>query len=127
MTELEDKPRGNPWFGEPWPREDYRASVCEDDRLRIGVPVGKECYLCEHMFIEIDRGTAMAGLKADGPAEVMFAHIECTMRNTMGCYDLVSSGEPWKPGHVCSDPGCYRQDALRVWVWLRTHPGALGG
>lgn len=121
----DDRPFGNPWFGEPWPRENYRALVCEDDRLRIRVPVGKDCYLCAEPIGPEDRGQAMAGLKADGPAEVMYAHIECLMRNVMGCFDLVSTGEVWKPGHVCSDSGSYRADALKVWDWLQTHPGAL--
>jgi len=121
MTEQE-RPVGNPWFGAPWPRDDYRAPVCEDDRLRIRVPVGRECYLCGTPFISTDRGTAMAGLKVDGPAEVMFAHIECTMRNTQGCYDLVSTGGTWTPGHVCSGPDDYREDALRVWAWIQDHP-----
>lgn len=122
MTELADRPRGNPWFGEPYPRATYRADYCLDDRLRIAVPVGEDCYLCGEPIVETDRGTASAGLGANGKVEKLFAHIECTLRNTVGCYDLVSSGEPWKPGHVCSDSGTYRADALKVWAWIRTHP-----
>lgn len=123
MTDDEGRPVGNPWFGEPWPREDYRAAVCENDALRIRVPVGLDCYMCETTIVASDRGTAMAGIGADGEwsPEPMFAHIECLMRNTMGCFDLVSTGSAWTPDHVCSDSGSYRADALKVWNWIQTH------
>lgn len=113
----------NRWFGEPWPREDYRASICEDDGLRIPVPVGESCYLCGERIAEVDRGQEMHGIGQGGKYEgPMYAHIECLMRNVMGCFDLVSTGETWKQGHVCSDSGSYRADALRVWAWLQAHP-----
>lgn len=120
---MSEEPFGNPWFGEPWPHEFYRALVCADDRLRIAVPVGKPCDLCGEPIIETDRGTAMAGLGADGVFEVMYVHRECSMRNVMGCFDLVSTGAVWTPEHVCSDSGSYRADALKVWDWLQAHPG----
>jgi len=113
----------NRWFGEPWPRADYRADVCEDDKLRIPVPVGKTCYLCDESIVEIDRGQEMHGIGADGKIEgPMYAHRECLMRNVMGCFDLVSTGKMWAPGHVCSESRTYRVDALRVWYWLQHHP-----
>ena len=109
----------NRWFGEPWPRADYRADVCRDDRLRIPVPVGEKGYLCDEPIIETDRGQESYGIGADGQVEgPLYEHVECLLRNVRGCYDLVVSGEPWTPGHVCSDSGSYREDALKVWALL---------
>lgn len=116
-------PHGNRWFGEPWPRENYRALVCEDDRLRIPVPVGKACYLCKIPIVETDRGQESYGIGMGGKVEgPMYHHIECIMRNTQGCFELVSTGKQWTPGHVCTGQENYRQDALRVWAWIQTHP-----
>lgn len=112
----------NRWFGEPWPRENFRAPVCEDDSLRIPVPVGETCYLCTTEIGENDRGQETYGIGADGQAEgPMYHHIECIMRNTQGCFELVSTGQPWTPGHVCEYES-YREDALKVWAWIQSHP-----
>ena len=109
----------NRWFGEPWPRPDWRAPVCEDDALRIPVPVGETCYLCVKPIEETDRGQEMFGIDADGNVEgPMYHHIECILRNTQGCFDLVSTGKAWTPDHVCSGADDYREDALRVWAFL---------
>lgn len=106
----------NLWFGEPWPRPDYRADVCRDDSRRIPVPVGEHCYLCSEPIGEHDRGQQSFGVgrfgKVIGP---LHAHVECLLRNVTGCSDLYASGEPWSPGHVCSGRDDYRADALRVW------------
>lgn len=115
----------NRWFGEPWPRADYRAGVCEDDGLRIPVPVGETCYLCDTTIVETDRGQETMGIGEGGKIEgPMYHHIECIMRNTQGCFDLVSTGKVWTPDHVCSGADSYREDALKVWDFFRTHPGA---
>lgn len=113
------------WWGRPWPREDYRAEICEDDALRVAVPVGYACSLCGVPIEEYDRGISMGGIGADGQFEHVQQHIECSMRNVVGCFDLVSTGAVWMPGHVCSGPENYREDALKVWAWVHTHPGVL--
>lgn len=111
------------WFGEPWPKADFRASVCEDDKLRIQVPVGKSCYLCDVTIVKTDRGQEMYGLDADGKIEgPMYGHIECLMRNVMGCFELVSTGKAWTKDHVCHGQENYREDALKVWDFIQTHP-----
>jgi hypothetical protein len=113
----------NRWFGEPWPRADYRASVCADDKLRIPVPVGETCYMCDTPIVETDRGQEMFGIGADGKAEgPLYGHIECFMRNVSGCFELVSTGKVWTPDHVCHGQENYHEDALKVWAWIQTHP-----
>ena len=75
------------WFGEPWPRADFRAPVCEDDALRVPPPPpGEECVLCGHPIQEGDRGLKiphMAAPRADGllTYEWRYCHIEDIHRN----------------------------------------------
>lgn len=113
------------WWGAPWPREDFRALVCEDDALRVAVPVGYACSLCGELIEPDDRGVSMMGVGADMKPYPVQEHIECNMRNTQGCYEFVSTGRPEShhpcPGHEHS----YREDALKVWAWIQSHPGAL--
>lgn len=110
------------WWGEPWPSDKLRAPVCEDDALRVRRPVGHDCDLCGEPIIEGDRGVSMWGLDADGDAVPVNHHIECNMRNVMGCYELVSTGAVWTPDHVCTGRDNYREDALKVWAWVQSHP-----
>jgi hypothetical protein len=110
----------NRWFGEPWPRADYRAPVCEDDDLRIPVPVGETCYLCDTLIVETDRGQETYGLGLKGVEGPMYHHIECMMRTTQGCYELVSTGQPWTPDHVCHGQENYREDALKVRAFIES-------
>jgi hypothetical protein len=109
------------WWGEPWPSDELRAAICEDDAQRIDIPVGYPCALCDLLIEDYDRGITMMGIDADGKAYPVQEHIECQMRHVMGCYDLVSTGSAWTPDHVCSGADDYREDALRVWAWLQRH------
>lgn len=102
------------WWGEPWPSATFRASVCEDDALRVSVPVGYECSLCEELIESYDRGISMMGLGADGKAYPVQMHIECNCRNLMGCYSSLVSDH-----HDHDVP--YREDARRVWTWIQEH------
>lgn len=110
------------WWGSPWPSETLRSPICEDDALRVDVPVGYACTLCDVLIEEHDRGISMWGIGEDRKPYPVQEHIECQMRTVLGCYDLVVSGQPWRPGHVCSGGLSYREDALRVWAWIQTHP-----
>lgn len=114
------------WWGRPWPSDRLRASVCEDDALRVAVPVGYACSLCDVLIEEHDQGISMMGIGADRKPYPVQEHIECNMRNVLGCYELVSTGATWESGHVCTGQDNYREDALKVWNWLQAHPDALG-
>lgn len=115
------------WWGDPWPREDYRADVCADDALRVAVPVGYACSLCGVLIEEHDRGISMMGIGADKKPYPVQEHIECQMKTVLGCFDLVSTGQVWTPEHtaVCRGHENYREDALKVWRWIQTH-GTFG-
>ena len=109
------------WFGEPWPRADYRAPVCEDDSYRLDVPVGEDCYLCEEPIAKGDRGMALPltrggydGIPLD--TKLGYQHLECGMRSVMGC-----SGNLMGEGHSHHLP--YREDARRVMVYLNRQVG----
>jgi hypothetical protein len=103
------------WWGRPWPSESLRADVCADDGLRVSVPVGYACTLCDVLIEETDRGISMMGLGEDGKAYPVQEHIECQMRNVMGCSASLR-------GDDHDHSGSYRDDALRVWAWIQTHP-----
>lgn len=113
----------NRWFGEPFPKDNFRADYCLNDDLRIPVPVGEMCYICNTPIVETDRGEATMGLLGDGKTVgPLYHHIECIVRNTQGCFELVSTGQPWTEDHVCHGQENYREDALKVWAWIQTHP-----
>lgn len=48
------------WFGEPWPSEEERAPICDDDAYRVDVPVGQTCVGCEREIEASDQGIVMA-------------------------------------------------------------------
>ena len=117
----------NRWFGEPFPRDNFRADYCADDDRRIPVPVGETCYLCNTTIVETDRGEETYGVGEDLKTAVrLFHHVECIVRTTRGCFELVSTGKVWTRDHVCHGHENYREDALKVWAWVNSHPGALG-
>jgi hypothetical protein len=105
------------WWGSPWPSEALRAPVCSDDALRVPVPVGKACTLCDVLIEETDRGVSMMGIGEDRKAYPVQEHIECQMRNVMGCFVGLRSD-----GTEHDHSGSYQDDALRVWAWIQTHP-----
>lgn len=104
------------WWGEPWPRDDCRAPVCENDAQRIETPVGEKCFQCEEEIVEGDRGTAIGGVgMRDGEPVglgLMYQHIECSLRSVLGCY-----GNLIGVGHSHDRP--YREDARLVQAWVR--------
>jgi hypothetical protein len=107
----------NRWWGEPWPRADYRASVCEDDAFRVPTPVGERCMQCDEEIGPDDRGVMYPGyLDVDGwKPTSLYSHIECNIRSVIGCSANLR-GEPHD--HSVS----YREDALRVQEWLDQNP-----
>lgn len=108
-----------PWFGDPWPSEDLRAPVCEDDNLRIATPVGEDCLLCGAPVLEGDRGTVLGGyiLNAQGnmAATTGYSHVECNLRSVLGNWSHIS-GLCIDPGDcIHLDPKSFRDQALEVW------------
>jgi hypothetical protein len=107
------------WFGEPWPSAELRAPICEDDSLRIPVPVGAQCLWCSELIEEGDRGEEIGHLEEGW----RYAHRECCFRQVVG-----------GPGHIqrrCTccggteDPDLDmtpRQAALWVWHWYDQSP-----
>ena len=103
------------WFGEPWPRADHRASVCEDDEEQIATPVGEKCLLCSEEIVAGDRGTTMGSLK---PGELNFVHVACTLREVTGNH-LHLQGRCKMAGEcVKNSTLTFRQEALEVWGHL---------
>lgn len=75
------------------------------------------CLWCDTAIDPDDRGTAMGMTDADGNASVVYAHIECAMRNVTGCLAHLEDR-----GH--DHTGDYRTDALAVWRWTHRHMSA---
>lgn len=48
------------WFGKPWPSEERRAGVCDDDAYKIETPVGTKCLACTKRIEEGDWGIVTA-------------------------------------------------------------------
>lgn len=108
------------WFGEPWPRPDWRAPVCEDDANRIPVPLGSTCFQCGELIDEDDQGCAYPSVVAGPDGEpvsggLIYDHRECGMRSILGC-----SAHLRGEGHDHDLP--YREDARRVMAWIEEHP-----
>lgn len=113
------------WFGDPWPRADYRAPICEDDAEHAITPVGEKCVWCDEAIVVGDRGSSMTVVRMDpdNPLRAIpslgWTHIECSMRATMGNTTHMS-------GHCrhigdCNDQEAdksYRQQALDAWDYL---------
>lgn len=101
------------WFGEPWPRPNYRAPVCEDDAARVPTPVGEPCMHCGRPIGEDDQGTIIPGyVHADGSDseyvwKPMPAHRQCSLRSVLGCSSSLAGG----PHDHDRD---YWEDAVRV-------------
>lgn len=74
------------WFGEPWPSEDLRAAVCEDDADRVPAPApGELCTLCDGEFAADDRGVVIPHLAAGTMFhELRYVHLDCIVQNVGG-------------------------------------------
>lgn len=109
----------NHWFGEPWPREDYRAPVCEDDRYRIDVPVGQPCLMCSETIEEGDRGVRMGSvyMADDGTptAALGYVHAECNLRSVTGNHLHVAGMCRHTGDCVDTSTLSYREEAKLVW------------
>ena len=71
------------WFGNPWPSDELRAAVCEDDEQKIPVPLGEECMFCQNLFEAEDQGVTMPHISIGGPT-TSSAHIDCLIRSVGG-------------------------------------------
>jgi hypothetical protein len=73
------------WFGEPWPRVDFRAPVCEDDARRVPDPApGELCLFCDESFDVGDQGVVLPHVGADGSVQQRYSHIECLVGTVTG-------------------------------------------
>lgn len=108
------------WFGEPWPRADFRAPVCEDDTLQVAAPVGLRCASCQEVIVATDRGTFL--LTFEGPDPI---HRECSFRQVMGGIGHHEDHALWCGERHDPDGGrTSRQSALEVWA---LHVGRIDG
>lgn len=103
----------NRWFGDPWPSDELRAPVCEDDSIRVDTPVGSQCLLCQELIKKGDRGTITFTSST--------THIECQMRAVLGNH-LHVRGECSYTGE-CNEKSTlsFREEALEVWAWTQQH------
>jgi hypothetical protein len=70
------------WFGEPWPSADLRAAVCEDDNLRVPLPDGQQCPMCDGPLEKDDRGVVIPAIKVVGilqVTEIQYIHLQCML------------------------------------------------
>ena len=78
------------WFGSPWPSEEFRASVCEDDEDRVPLPDGERCAMCENVLEADAQGVVIPHVE-ESPImpgmfihELRYIHIDCMMRSILG-------------------------------------------
>lgn len=78
------------WFGSPWPSEELRAPVCEDDADRVPPPPpGEDCILCGQVIEEGAQGVMMPHLTADKTSpwiswyEARYSHLDCLISNVL--------------------------------------------
>lgn len=72
------------WFGEPWPRPDLRAPVCEDDADRMLVPAGYACTFCGDAIEATDRGVAVPFLPGNAAPYDVYYHARCFLAEVIG-------------------------------------------
>lgn len=76
------------WFGTAWPAPGWPAAVCEDERMRVPVPVGEICLYCGEAVSPDDSGI-MSGYVEVLPtgewvSSIRPQHVECFVRAVMG-------------------------------------------
>lgn len=86
------------WFGEPWPSEELRAPVCEDDKDRVPPPPpGELCALCGNPIEEGARGVVIPHIEmldaSQGLSmtEIRYNHLGCLLGSVGG------EGISWVP------------------------------
>lgn len=70
------------WFGEPWPSDDMRAAVCEDDGERVPLPDGQTCPMCEKLVEQGDQGVVIPHTFPSGilmVTEIRYIHLGCLL------------------------------------------------
>ena len=83
------------WFGEPWPSDELRAPICEDEHFHCATPVGQTCVNCERYILSTDQGVVMAASPEVGDAYliplgggdnrwVVASHLECFLLSILG-------------------------------------------
>ena len=84
------------WFGEPWPSDDRRAPVCEDDADRVDPPPpGELCVFCNQGFKPDAQGVKMPHMARPSPRELVtyvwrYCHLECLLGNIWGTHQFRS-------------------------------------
>jgi hypothetical protein len=116
----------NSYFGEPWPSGTglrlVGHIVCEDG-VQVPTPVGELCALCDEPIGENDRGDFIGngGIWPDRP-HLVPSHVECGYRTVMGGIGHLKDHAYWCKEMGDPDAGLtYRQSALEVWDWGKTH------
>lgn len=71
------------WFGTAWPRPDYRAEVCSDDRYRVEVPVGAVCETGCNQLIDADDSGVRVMFYDGQQGRFTYQHVECFLRDVM--------------------------------------------
>lgn len=95
------------WFGEPWPSEQLRAPLCENDAYRIVTPVGAMCIHCRELIEEGDRGEESGNRR--------YVHRECGLRSALGNHLHVAGDCKFLGDCVQRSTLTYRQEAIEVW------------
>jgi hypothetical protein len=80
------------WFGRPWPSDELRAPICEDDADRVELPDGIVCARCEHAITSDDSGVVMGCSEGMSHAFTLAAtgtlvcaeHLECFLHAILG-------------------------------------------
>lgn len=65
------------WWGQPWPRSDFRAAVCSDDADHGETPVGEPCARCQVPITADDQGVTIPYFGPEGEGVVHY---------TMACF-----------------------------------------
>jgi len=113
------------WFGDPWPTDELRASVCESPNDRVGTPEGERCLWCEEPIAENDRGIIMPcivlGLDGNPKSELRPCHVECNVRQVVGSMNHINGNCLCTGQAEAASTLSVREDALAVWDWVQSH------
>jgi hypothetical protein len=98
------------FFGDPWPNEERRAPICEDDRFRVPVEdvAGNKCLECQEVIKLGQRGVITA----------------CGMR-IWGHFWLEFNSVPEDEGDVSGQPVKAPVAAYHLGCWLREVVGGV--
>lgn len=113
------------WFGEPWPQPDFRAPICQDDRLRVPVPVGERCSYCDEPVEADHAGSFVWDATTGVPIPI---HKECSVRSVAGPVAYLEGRCTHAGGtEPCEPEGqTAREGALATEAWLNRRYGESG-